>query len=59
MSRKTVRTPVQTRQGGLNRNTLAILCVSLLLAVIAGVWAYKTYFMTGYSNPSQLERSKT
>ena len=59
MSRKTVRTPVQTRQGSLKRNTLAVLIISMVLAISVGVWAYQTYFMTGDSSPSKLERTKT
>jgi hypothetical protein len=57
MSRKTVRTPDETRQGSLKPNTLAILVVSLALAVIAGVYAYQNY-ATGDKTPTKMEAPK-
>ncbi len=57
MSRKTVHTPEQTRQGSLKKNTLAVLVVSLVLAVLAGVYAYKNY-ATGDTSPAKIEGRK-
>lgn len=57
MSRKTVRTPTQTRQGNLKKNTLTVLVASLVLAVVAGIWTYQK-FATGDKSPARVEGQK-